>query len=107
MARADQTSYLLGTSIASASAGSAVPIAGGEYVVYFSGTAGGATISLQMLAPDGSTWCPIQALAGSSPLQTTTLPFSSTQIYLPIGQVRVNVAGGSGSSVNARLTGIG
>jgi hypothetical protein len=70
-------------------------------------TIGGATVSLQMLAPDGTTWCPIQSIAGSSPLQTTTLPYGGTQIYLPAGVVRVNVAGGSGSSVNAWLTGIG
>lgn len=106
MSRADQNAYQL-CSAQGAGASSGVNVLGGIYMLYLTGTVGTGAISLQMLAPDGSTWCPIQAIAGSSPVQTTTLPFGATQIYLPPGQVRINVAAGGSPSVNGWLVGVG
>lgn len=106
MSRADCALYSLGSAIAAATAGAAIAVFGGNYMFMTDGTAGGATVSLQILLPDGS-WAPVQALAGGTLISTATLPYTASQIYLPAGNVRVNVAGGSGSSVNAWLVGIG
>jgi hypothetical protein len=102
--RADSNAYSLATG--ASSTGSAVPVLGGNYMFMAEGTAGGATISLQIQAPDG-TWADVGAVGGSNVVKSTTLPFASSQIYLPPCNVRMAVAGGPPSGINATLAGIG
>jgi hypothetical protein len=65
---------------------------GGGGVFKAVGTFGGATISLQFLGPDATTWID----AG----QATTLTANGAGVfYLPRGQIRAAVTGGSGVSV--------
>jgi hypothetical protein len=102
--RADSNIYTLATS--ASSTGSAVPVLGGSYVFMAEGTASGATISLQLQAPDG-TWSDVAAVGGSNVVKSTTLPYAATPVYLPQCSVRMAVAGGPPSGVNATLAGIG
>lgn len=107
--RADDNRYTLLSN--ASSTGSAVAIRGGQYTFTADGTAGGATISLQVQTPNGS-WSNINvfgknALDVDSPVSTTTLPYSQTSISLPAGAVRASISGGAGVSVNASLAGLG
>lgn len=101
--RADDVSYTL---LSNGSAtGSAVPIKGGEYIVYFDGTPSGSTISLQVQAPNG-TWIDASVFTGAV-VKYTNLPASQTGIDLPAGNVRCACTGGSPTGINAYLVGLG
>jgi hypothetical protein len=105
MTRCDRVSYTLATALGGANQSATTSIFGGRYAFMADGTAGGATVSLQMQDPGGA-WCPV-AIMGLTALQTTALPFFASQVELPPGNVRVVATGGSGSSINAYLCGIG
>jgi hypothetical protein len=101
--RADDESYVL---LSNGSAtGNSVAIRGGEYMVYFDGTIGGATISLQMQSPSGA-WADIEVFTANA-IRYTALPRSQTGIYLPAGNVRCALTGGTPSAINAHLIGLG
>lgn len=101
--RADDTQYTL---LANGSAsGSAVPIKGGEYIVYFDGTLGGATISLQTQSPNG-TWMDVEVFT-ANPVRYNTTPRSQTGINLPACNARCALTGGSPTGVFAYLVGLG
>jgi hypothetical protein len=87
--------------LAAASAtGASSPVAfGGEYVFDAAGTFGGATIGLEMLGADGTTWIALRDDAGAVALTAA----SAVLLRLPAGRYRASVTGGSGVSVSARL----
>jgi len=102
--RADQTNYSL---LANGSAtGAAVRIAGGEYMLNAEGTAGGATVALQMQTSNG-TWANVNAVGATSAIASATLPYMATQIYLPPCTVRAALTGGSPSGIYVSLCGVG
>lgn len=101
--RGDDNSYALLS--AGSATGSAVGIKGGEYIVFFDGTIGGATVSLQCQSPSGQ-WMDVEVFTGSA-IKYTTLPRSQTGIDLPAGNVRCAVSGGSPSGLNCYLVGLG
>ena len=74
--------------------GSGVTWGGGRGVFSLAGTVSGATITLQYLGPDGSTWL----AAGSA---TTLTGVGLGAFELPPGQVRALVAGGTPSGLYA------
>lgn len=81
------------TLLSNASAtGSAVPWPGGKGGVMLAGTVGGATITLQILGPDGTTW-----LTGATALTAVGVGV----FELPCGQIRALVAGGAPSGLYA------
>lgn len=101
--RGDDTQYAL---LENGSAtGASVAIRGGEYIIFFSGTIGGATIQLQAQSPSG-TWIPVEVFTGAV-VSYTALPRSQTGISLPAGNVRCALNGGTPSGVNAYLVGLG
>ncbi len=104
MSRADQGSYTLLQN--GAATGSPVQIFGGMYIFTAEGTAGGATVALQMQTANG-TWVNVNAVGASSAISATTLPFMATQIYLPPCFVRVSITGGPPSGVFAYICGVG
>jgi hypothetical protein len=78
-------------------AGTAVDIAGGQYVfACASSNYNSATVALQFLLPDGSTW--INAGVG-----TTLTANGAGVVYLGPGQVRVNNTGGTPTALFATL----
>lgn len=107
--RADDTAYTLATAASSTAtgvnSGNGVPIPGGEYQFMVDGTAGGATISLQLKSPSG-VWMDAQVFTGSV-VKFTTLPGNQTAIDLPAGLVRMATTGGTPSGLNAYLLGLG
>lgn len=101
--RADDVSYTL---LENGSAnGSAVAIKGGEYIVFFNGTIGSSTVSLQVQSPNG-VWADVEVFTGQK-VAYTTLPRSQTGIDLPAGNVRVALTGGTPSGIYAYLVGLG
>jgi hypothetical protein len=56
------------------------------------GTLGGATVTLQVIGPDGQTW---QAFGSTTTVTATGLVAG---LYIPAGPVRCTVTGGSGMS---------
>ena len=101
--RADDNAYVL---LSNGSAtGASTAIRGGEYMVYFDGTIGGSTISLQAQSPSGA-WIDVDVFTGST-VRYTALPRAQTGIYLPPGNVRVALTGGTPSGINAHLVGLG
>jgi hypothetical protein len=101
--RSDDNVYSLLSN--AASTGAAVNIRGGQYAFAADGTAGGATIALQVQTPNG-TWSTV-SIFNNSPVSTITLPFDQTAIDLPAGNVRASINGGAGVSVTAFLVGLG
>lgn len=69
---------------------------GGDCVFMAAGTFGGATVSLQVQLPDGSTWL----AAGTN---TTLTAAGGGYVILPPGQIRVAVTGGSPSGLYASI----
>jgi len=101
--RGDDNSYTL---LSSGSAtGSTTAIRGGEYIVFFDGTIGGATVALQIQSPSG-TWMSVEVFTGAA-ISYTVLPRSQTGVNLPAGNVRAGVIGGSPSGLNVYLVGLG
>ena len=101
--RADDNRYTLLSN--ASTTGAAVNIRGGQYTFTAEGTAGGATIALQVQTPNG-TWSTVSVFSNSA-VSTTTLPYDQTGIVLPAGNVRASITGGSGVSVSANLVGLG
>lgn len=101
--RADDTQYTL--LLNGSATGASVPVRGGEYMVFFDGTIGGSTISLQARSPSGQ-WMDVEVFTGAV-IRYTALPRSQTGISLPMGDVRVALTGGTPSGVNAYLVGLG
>lgn len=101
--RGDDASYALLEN--GSASGNAVPVKGGEYIVYFNGTIGGATVSLQSKSPNG-VWSDVEVFTGQK-VSYTTLPRSQTGVDLPAGDVRVAITGGSPSGIYAYLVGLG
>lgn len=101
--RADDTQYTLGVNLSAT--GNPVAIRGGEYQFMVDGTPAGATVSLEIQSPSG-VWMTAQVFTGSL-VRFTVLPGNQTSIGLPAGNVRVAVAGGSPSGINAYLIGLG
>lgn len=101
--RGDDNAYAL--LVNGSATGSAIGIRGGEYIVFFDGTIGGATVSLQCQSPSGQ-WMDVEVFTGSA-IKYTTLPRSQTGIDLPMGNVRCNITGGTPSGINAYLVGLG
>lgn len=101
--RADDTAYTL---LSSGSAtGAAVNIKGGTYIVQFSGTIGGATVSLQVQDLSGA-WADVEVFTANA-IRYTTLPKAQTGVALPAGAVRCALSGGTPSGINAYLVGLG
>lgn len=101
--RADDVSYTLLTN--GSATGSAVPIKGGEYMVFFDGTISSSTVSLQCQSPSGQ-WMDVEVFTGAA-IKYTNLPRSQTGIDLPAGNVRCALVGGTPSGINAYLVGLG
>jgi hypothetical protein len=101
--RADDGSYALLTS--GSATGSSVSIKGGEYIVFFDGTIGSSTVSLQVKSPSG-VWSDVEVFTGQK-VAYTTLPRAQTGIDLPAGEVRCALTGGTPSGINAYLVGLG
>lgn len=74
--------------------GSAIFWPGGTGTFSVAGTFGGATVTLQFLGPDGSTWI----AAGSD---TTLTAAGGGNFTLASGNIRVSVSGGSPSGLYA------
>lgn len=81
------------------STGSAFVWRGGRGHFAASGTFGGATVKLQFLGPDGSTWID----AGT---YTTLTAAGAGNFDLPEGQIRAAVSGGSPSGIYAVAVGV-
>ncbi len=101
--RADDVAYTLLSN--ASTTGAAVNIRGGQYSLTADGTAGGATIALQIQTPNG-TWSTV-TIFNNSPVSTTNLPYDQTAIDLPAGAVRCALTGGAPSGINASLVGLG
>lgn len=101
--RCDDQAYTLLTGGSATGAG--VSIKGGEYHFMVDGTAGGATLSLQVQTPSGA-WTDVQVFTGAV-VKFTTLPGNQSGIDLPAGNVRCACTGGSPSGINAYLIGLG
>ncbi len=101
--RADDQTYTLLS--AGSATGSAVNIKGGEYIVFFDGTIGSSTVSLQVQSPSG-VWSDVEVFTGQK-VAYTTLPRCQTGIDLPAGAVRCALTGGTPSGINATLVGLG
>jgi hypothetical protein len=85
---------------ASATGGSASIGRPGRYVVSVAGTFGGATVALQMLGPDGSTWLGLGTDA-------TFTAAGVAALQLPTGVYRMAVTGGAPSGLYANLSRVG
>ena len=101
--RGDDNAYTLLS--AGSATGAAVAVKGGEYIVFFEGTIGGATVSLQAQSPAG-TWMNVEVFTGNA-ISYTTLPRSQTGIDLPAGNVRCALVGGTPSNITCSLIGLG
>ena len=101
--RSDDNSYAL--LVSGSATGSSFPIRGGEYIAFFDGTIGGATVALQIQSPSG-VWMAVEVFTGSA-VSYTVLPRSQTGIDLPPGNVRASVTGGTPSGLNVYLVGLG
>jgi hypothetical protein len=80
-------------------------VRGGDYVWRVSGTFGGATVTLQTLDLDGTTWVPVRNQANTADVTLTT----AGSVGVGIGQgstVRVAITGGTGVSLNSTLAGL-
>lgn len=107
--RADDDFYEL--LVNGAATGNAVAIKGGEYLFQINGTAGGATIALQMQTR-GGVWLEVNFYGhGTQQLLTwtpaTTITLSVTPIPLPACNVRFLISGGTPSGLTASLVGLG
>lgn len=101
--RGDDNLYTLLTS--GSATGSGVAIKGGEYTFLVEGTAGGATVALQIQNPNGN-WATVQVFSGSA-VSFTNLPGCQTGVDLPACNARLAISGGSPSGVSAWLVGLG
>ena len=107
--RADDDFYQL--LLNGAATGNAVAIKGGEYHFQVDGTAGGATIALQVQTR-GGTWLEVNFGGhGAQQLLTwtpaTTITLSVGPIPLPASNVRFSISGGTPSGLTAALIGLG
>lgn len=101
--RGDDIAYTLASNLSAS--GNAVAVKGGEYLFIVEGTAGGATLSLQVQSPNG-TWSDLSVYSGSK-VSSTALPYSQTGIDLPAGNVRLAATGGTPSGLYAYVIGLG
>lgn len=107
--RADDNTYTLASGATSTAtgenSGNGIAIKGGQYHVFFDGTIGGSTVSLQIKAPSG-VWMNVEVFTGNA-IAYTTLPRSQSGIDLPAGLVRCALTGGSPTGINCSLVGLG
>lgn len=90
---------------ASATGAPATGIRGGDYIWRVEGTFGGATVTLQTLGLDGTTWINVRNAANTADVTAT----AATSIGIGIGQgasVRAAISGGTGVSINSSLSGL-
>lgn len=80
--------------------GVAVDVPAGRYVFALQGTLGGATVTLQMLGPDGETYMSV----GTDGEFTGA---GAVEVALPAGPVRASVAGGPPAGLYASLRYLG
>ncbi len=92
---ATRTGFLLDNASVTTPTADIVGWKGGTYCFAVDGTFGGATVSLDMLSPDGSSWLTI----ASSGLTAE----GAIIVDLPEGRYRALVAGGSPSALYATL----
>lgn len=71
----------------------------GQYCLAVAGTFGGATVGLQMLGPDNSTWINVEDGAGVLGITSAR----ATMVYIPDGEYRATITGGTGVSISATL----
>lgn len=75
---------------------------GGKGVLTVAGTFGGATVTLEYLGPDSTTWLTVQALAGDGTQADIELTAAGgIGFMLPSGPIRAAVTGGSPSGLYA------
>lgn len=103
--RCDDKAYVLDELVTGAGVSSPVSISGGEYMFMVNGTAGGTTASVQFQAPNGG-WGDVYVFSGS-PVRSSVLPYYQTGIDFPAGNVRLVLAGGTPTNINAYLVGLG
>jgi len=85
---------------AGAATGAAVPMhLAGDYIFSVAGTFGGATVGIDMLGPDGSTWIALNDASGAIAITAA----GAIGVSLPIGSYRASITGGAGVSVYAVL----
>lgn len=80
--------------------GGGVSLPAGRYSFALVGTFGGATVTLQMLGPDGVTWLPV----GSATALTAA---GRELVEIPSGTYRALVASGAPSGLYASLDWVG
>jgi len=104
--RADDEVYVLGTALTAT--GNPVLIKGGSYNFYVAGTVGSALeFRLEIQAPNG-TWSRLQIFTGSIvSFSAANIPMAQTGIEIPPGFVRIFIGGGTATSINAWLIGLG
>jgi alpha-D-ribose 1-methylphosphonate 5-phosphate C-P lyase len=72
---------------------------GGSCLFMFVPGTGGATVTLQILGPDGTTWIPITGASGTTA--------AAVSLSLPSGNYRVAVTGGTTpAGIHAQLLGV-
>lgn len=90
--------------VAAAATGSTVTVeTPGDWCFSVAGTFGGATIGLQKLGPDGTTWISLKDSAGAIALTSA----DALVVSLAAGSYRATVTGGTGVSVSASLEWVG
>lgn len=97
--------YTLLTAAGNGNGTAVTGIRGGDYVWRVSGTFGGATVTLQQLDLDGTTWVNVRNAADSADVTRTT----AGQTGIGVGQgasLRAVVSGGTGASLNSTLAGL-
>lgn len=86
--------------------GSGVAWPGGKGVTTVAGTFGGASITMQYLGPDNTTWLDVKVLNPADGAQTTVALTAAGAIgfMLPPGKIRAVVTGGAASGLYARAS---
>lgn len=93
-----QTNVSLLTAAAATGAANSINF-GGDFCFDVAGTFGGATVGLEMLGPDNTTWIAVRDTAG--PVAFTAA--GAVIVTLPAGTYRATITGGTGVSLSARL----
>jgi hypothetical protein len=81
--------------------GSTATWPGGRGFFTLAGTVGGATIKIQLLGPDGTTFLDAVKLDGTTAASMTAV--GCLELEMPPAQIKATVTGGSPSGLYARL----